>query len=82
MGDVFAAARANAINVEVIQVAQRREDAIVDKLVMAYTSGRMTPEIAWGCIAEIASLRHLLNDMNHAVREAIQESEKEFGRPN
>ncbi len=82
MGDILAAARASAINVELTHVAQRREDSIVDKLVMAYISGRMTPEIAWGSIAEIASMRKLLQDMNQEVREAIQESENEFGRPN
>lgn len=76
-GRIEAAARANALQAEMGQMALRREEAILDACILAYRSGRLEPLSALTSIAEIAALRRLEQDMRDEYRKAIEESMEE-----
>ena len=77
MDKITLGAKAHAINIELEQVALRLEEAIIDKMVLAYRAKQLDGLAALFCIAEISAIRRLCKDMDSETRLALEEAMEE-----
>lgn len=72
--DVLKGAIANAENLHLEDMALRKQDAIIDNLILRFRSGQLSQLDALLGIAKISAFRELCSTMNTETRQAIQEA--------
>lgn len=74
----MSAARAAALETEFGRLLLERERGILNLMVTHFRSGKATHESLLACIAQIAELRRIRDEMGREARMAIEEMEAEI----